>query len=67
MDIYTIKKAMHFSDLDEIEIKSENLIYAEIGLNHSGCQSNSLKNNDKIQNKCAQIANLIRDIEKLNK
>lgn len=66
IDIYTIKKAYLSLKGDEIEIISKDLIYAELGTTHSGCQSNNLKNNDEIHKKCAQIANLIREIEQLN-
>lgn len=66
MDIYTIKKGYWWSTLDEIEIKSENLLYVELDNTHSGCQSNSLENNDEIHEKCKQISQLIKEIEKLN-
>lgn len=67
MDNYIIKKAYPWTSDNEIEIKSEGLLYAELGEKHSGCQSMSLYNNNEIHKKCVQIANLIRDIEKLNK
>ena len=66
MDTYTIKKAYPTLKDTEIEITSKNLIYAEMGVTHSGCQSNNLKNNDEIHKKCVQITNLIREIEQLN-
>jgi hypothetical protein len=67
MDNYTIKKAYPWiSDCFEIEISSENLLYTELGTTHSGCQSNSLENNNKIHECCKKVADLIREIEKLN-
>ncbi len=65
MDTYTIKKAYHWTNDTEIEIESENLIYSEVE-NLSGCQSRNLNNNEEIRKKCSEIADLIRDIEKLN-
>ena len=65
MDTYIIRKAYPLPG-SEIEITSENLTYSELMKSYSGCQSESIKNNDKIHRKCVKIANLIRDIEKLN-
>lgn len=65
MDTYTIKKAYHWTEDRELDITSENLTYCELGGSHSGCQSNSEDNNDEIHKKCNQIADLIRDIDKL--
>lgn len=67
MDNYTIKKAFHWTDDSEIEIKSENLHYGELGSNHSGCQSSSLKNNDKIHKLCVKLSEIVKEIDKLNK
>jgi predicted nucleic acid-binding protein len=68
MQTYKIQKAYHWiEDTKEIEITSENLIYTELGTTHSGCQCNNLENAEIIRMKCTQIANLIREIEILNK
>jgi len=68
MDNYKIQKAHHWVyGTKEIEITSENLIYIELGTTHSGCQCNNLKNAEIIRKKCGQIADLIREIENLNK
>ena len=66
MDTYIIKKAYHWTKDRDIEIKSENLIFAEAGNTHSGCQSANISNNDEIHKRCAKIAELIREIEDLN-
>lgn len=66
MDTYTIKTAYHWVNDLEIEIKSENLIYVESGTTHSGCQCKNMDNHDVIHDKCRKIADLIREIEKLN-
>ncbi len=65
MEEYTIKKAYHWTKDKELEIKSDTLIYTELG-EGSGCQSKSMKNNSAIHVKCVQIAILIREIETLN-
>jgi hypothetical protein len=67
MDKYTIQKAYHWTNDDDIEITSENLLYTELGKTHIGCQCNSMKNQRKITKICIQIAKLIRQIEELNK
>jgi len=67
MDTYTIKKAYHWTDDREIVITSENLIYSELGSNHSGCQCTNVYNQELIHQKCRKIADLIREIEQLNK
>lgn len=67
---YTIKDAFpwqkntnqHFA---ELEISSDNLLYTELGSTHSGVQFNG--NNKLIHEKCKQIADLIREIDMLNK
>ena len=51
---------------NEISIKSYNLIYSEIGSNHSGVQVTNLKNEEEIHKKCRHVADLIREIDKLN-
>lgn len=66
MNTYTIKKAYHWTNDSEIEIKSENLLYTELGNTHSGCQCKNMDNHEIIHEKCRQIADLIREIEKLN-
>jgi hypothetical protein len=68
MDNYKIHKAYGWIEgTREIEITSENLIYTEIGTTHTGCQCNNLENAEIIRMKCRQIADLIREIEILNK
>tara|TARA_R110002020_G_scaffold193907_1_gene394468 strand:- start:136 stop:342 length:207 start_codon:yes stop_codon:yes gene_type:complete len=66
MDKYTIKHPYINSKYQEVEIISENLLYAEI-CDGSGCQVRNLKNADLIHHKCKEIAELIREIEHLNK
>ena len=51
---------------NEVTIQSDNLNYAELYPTHVGCQSNSIKNNNKIKDKCIKISALIKDIELLN-
>jgi len=68
MDKYTIQKEYPWQKIDfEIEIKSENLLYSELGTTHSGCQCNNMENHELIHDKCRKIADLIREIEILNK
>lgn len=66
METYIISKACPWTKSNEITIESENLLYSEIAA-LSGCQSNSVKYNEKIREKCNKIADLIREIELLNK
>ena len=49
----------------ELEIVSENLIYGEIGFG-VGCQCKNMDKQKEILDKCKQVANLIREIDKLN-
>lgn len=51
----------------EIEIISQGLVYAEIGVVQSGCQCASPKNQEQIHKLCKQISILIKEVEKLNK
>jgi hypothetical protein len=51
----------------EVEIESESLIYTELQMTHFGVQCNNLKNQELIRLKCRQVADLIREIDKLNK
>ena len=67
MDTYTIKKAYHWTNGDELEIKSKNLTYAEFGTTHAGCQCVNQVNIDAILDRCNQVAVLIREIDELNK
>ncbi|WBC28410.1 hypothetical protein RPMD05_29 [Rhodobacteraceae phage LS06-2018-MD05] len=68
MDEYTIKQAYPWCKFGfEIEISSKNLIYAELGKTHIGCQSLNMDNNEIILEKCKQVADLIREIDELNK
>ncbi len=68
MDTYTIKKAYPWlhTEFVEIEILSDNLQYLEVQDLSSGCRAKSQNNREKIHKKCKQIADLIREIEKLN-
>ena len=66
-DTYTIKKAYPWCKLGfEIEISSNNLLYAELCGTHSGCQTNNLDNQDKIHELCVKVSELIQEIDKLN-
>ena len=67
MNEYKINFPFPKSDFNEITIISEDLYYSEIGGKHSGVQVTNLENNDLIHEKCKVIADLIRDIQKLNK
>lgn len=64
--VYTIRKAYHWAKSNEVEISSDGLIYAELGGTHHGVQCMNLKNEDEILKKCKQIADLIREVDKLN-
>ena len=66
MDTYTINKAYPWTHGEEIEITSENLCYTELD-SLSACQSNSKENNKEIERICYYIAEMIREIELLNK
>jgi len=50
----------------EVEIKSENLLYSEIGFEYLGVQCMNPENHELIQKKCREVANLIREIDRLN-
>ena len=50
----------------EFEIVSDNLIYSEIGTTHNGLQCQSINNYHEVQEKCKQVADLIREIDILN-
>ena len=67
MDTYIIKKAYHFTNDNDIEIKSECILFVENGPHGFGLQCNNMKNYQKIATKCYKIAELIREIEELNK
>jgi len=71
MDNYKIKHPYLGKELQsgfiEVEIKSENLIYSEIGFEYIGVQCINQENHELIQKKCREVANLIREIDKLNK
>ena len=51
----------------EITISSKKLVYSEIIDLYSGIQCNNMKNEKEIHDKCKQIADLIREIEELNR
>lgn len=59
-------KDVTFLGSDEVSIESEGIIYSEAN-NMSGCQCMNQDNQDKIKARCSQIADLIREIEELNK
>jgi len=65
IDTYTIKSAYPYENTHEIEIKSEGLLFTELGV-LSGCQTNNLENSPKIHDRCIKIVKLIREIEALN-
>lgn len=71
IDTYTIKCPYSITTKNEIEIVSDNIMYSEIRLNDKlvfiGVQCNNLENAELIKAKCIQVANLIREIDKLNK
>lgn len=56
-------------DEPEINIDGHNLVYAQLGTSHHGCQSivSGSDKNDLITEKCRQITKLFREIEELNK
>jgi len=66
MDEYNIRQHRF---LDDIEINSENLFYAQGSSDFSCVQCNVTdeKVTDEIHDKCRQVADLIREIDKLNK
>jgi hypothetical protein len=66
METYIISKAYHWTKSNEIEIKSKNLIYSQIGEMHHGLQANSIINHLEILMKCKQVAELIKEIDKMN-
>lgn len=72
MDTYSIKypyleNRIMENDFIELEIVSQNLIYSEIGTSHFGLQCVNMDNDDIIRGKCKQVADLIREIDQLNK
>ena len=67
MDTYTIKKAYHWTSDNEVEIQSKNMIYAELGSTHIGCQCANQLNADAILDRCSQISALTKEIDELNK
>jgi hypothetical protein len=73
VDTYTIKCCYPFATkFNEVEISSNDLIYTEATTYYGkhtfvGLQCNNLENAELIKAKCIQVANLIREIDKLNK
>ena len=71
IDTYTIKCPYSITTKNEIEIVSDNIMYSEIRLNDErffiGVQCSNQENDKLIKSKCIQVANLIREIDKLNK
>lgn len=51
----------------ELEITSARLTYSEINETHNGVQCATQKNNDIIRHKCRQVADLVREIDELNR
>jgi hypothetical protein len=66
METYIISKAYHWTKSNEIEIKSKNLIYSEVGETHHGVQAKNTLNYLEILMKCKQVAELIKEIDKMN-
>jgi len=66
MDTYTIKKAYHWTDRQDIEINSENLLFIETN-SLVGCQIRNQNNETQILNKLKQISKLIKEVDELNK
>ncbi len=68
---YTIKCPYSITTKNEIEIISDNIMYSEVGLNDKrvfiGVQCSNQENAEIIKAKCIQVADLIREIDKLNK
>ena len=73
VDTYTIKCCYPFATkFNEVEISSNDLIYTEATTYYGkhtfvGLQCNNLENAELIKAKCIQVADLIREIDKLNK
>lgn len=71
IDTYTIKCPYSITTKNEVEIVSDNIMYSEVALNDErvfiGVQCNNKENAELIKAKCIQVANLIRDIDELNK
>jgi hypothetical protein len=64
---YVVKQAYWLSDMGEIEIQSEDLLYVENGKTHHGVQCRNLANQDEILKRCKLIADTFREIEELNR
>lgn len=71
IDTYTIKCPYSISTKNEVEIVSDNIMYSEIRLNDErvfiGVQCSNQENAELIKAKCIQVADLIREIDELNK
>ena len=71
MDKYTIRHPYLGDKLKngflEVEIISDSLNYSEIGVTMFGLQCNNLNNHKEISEKCKKVADLIRELDKLNK
>ena len=73
IDTYTIKCCYPFgTKFNEVEISSNDLMYTEATTDDGkhtfvGLQCNNLENDELIKAKCIQIADLIREIDELNK
>ena len=71
IDTYTIKCPYSITTKNEVEIVSDNIMYSEVGLNDErvfiGVQCNNKENAELIKAKCIEVADLIREIDELNK
>lgn len=71
IDTYTIKCPYSITTKNEVEIVSDNIMYSEVGLNdkqvYIGFQCNNKENAELIKAKCIQVADLMREIDELNK
>jgi len=69
MDRYIIQQAYPWQtgNVFELEITSENLVYTELAKTHSGVQVMNDSNQRLIHEKLREVAELIREIDQLNK
>jgi hypothetical protein len=71
METYTIKHPFlgkkDRNGFLELEIESKNIIYSELGSIYRALQCEYQKNHNEILVRCKEIADLIREIDELNK